>query len=148
MSDNKIFSQFIPIFHRNHIFEDFIIVMSANAFVISTHIVTQYVESILEKSLHQMDSKESIFILFFDLIFNLFSVVTGVRFTEKDKTIYPQIQIGKLLPMATVDQNSVTWLNPPDDRSYFDFGYDRRQILFGDPSVMRFTDSVVTGIFF
>jgi hypothetical protein len=74
------------------------------------------------------------------------SVVTGIKFVESNKAIYPQIQVGKLLPMATIDQNSLTWLDPPDDSSYFTFGYDRREMRFGDPSMMRFTDALVTGM--
>ncbi|KAL7029428.1 hypothetical protein ACKWTF_006243 [Chironomus riparius] len=72
-------------------------------------------------------------------------VVTGMRFVEANKAIYSQIQVGKLLPMATVDQSSVYWLEIESDRSFVTFDYDKHDIDFGDPSLIKFSDSIVTG---
>ena len=55
---------------------------------------------------------------------------------KKQRAIYPQILVGKLLPMATVDQNSVYWLEIPSDRSFVTFDYDKHDIDFGDPSFL------------
>ena len=76
------------------------------------------------------------------------SVVIGVKLIENNKAIYSQIQVGKLLPMATVDQSSVFWLDIPSDRNFVSFDYDKHGIDFGDPALIRFTDAVVTGKLF
>jgi hypothetical protein len=76
-----------------------------------------------------------------------FSVVTGIRFVISNKAIYPQIEIGKLLPMATIDNSSVVWYSLPTDQNFITFDYDNHQIEFGDFSSTKFSESVVTGKF-
>jgi hypothetical protein len=71
--------------------------------------------------------------------------VTGMRFIEHNNAIYPQLQVGKMVTMAKVDQKSVYWLDVPNDNDYFIFDYDNREISFGDPLLMQFGNGVVTG---
>lgn len=41
------------------------------------------------------------------------SVVTGVRIREMYDMIYMQIQVGKMLPMGMIDQDTVYWQELP-----------------------------------
>lgn len=41
------------------------------------------------------------------------SVVTGLRFREHCEMIFVQIQVGKLLPMGMIDQETVYWQELP-----------------------------------
>lgn len=45
--------------------------------------------------------------------FHHFSVVTGLRIRELFDTIFIQIQVGKLLPMGLIDQETVYWQELP-----------------------------------
>ena len=48
-------------------------------------------------------------------VFNLYSVITGVRFAKYNKTIYLEIESGKLLPMGLVNASTLSWHGPPQD---------------------------------
>lgn len=73
-----------------------------------------------------------------------YSVVTGMRFIEHGKAIYPQIQVGKILPMAKIDQKSIYWLKVPDYGDFYPFSFNNREFSFGDPLQMQFKNEVVT----
>lgn len=49
--------------------------------------------------------------------------------------------------MATVEQSSVYWLDLPSYGTFVTFNYNKHEIDFGDPSLLKFSDSVVTGKF-
>lgn len=68
-----------------------------------------------------------------------------MRFIEHEKAIYPQLQVGKILPMAKVDQKSIYWLKVPDYGDFYIFNYENREFSFGDPLQMQFPNGVVTG---
>ncbi|CAO1346334.1 unnamed protein product [Diamesa tonsa] len=59
----------------------------------------------------------------------LLSVITGVRFLEKNHVIFLQIQVGKLLPYAIIDESTVQWMDVPQDigSNYIEFGFDFRK---------------------
>ncbi|CAO1331449.1 unnamed protein product [Diamesa serratosioi] len=42
-------------------------------------------------------------------------VITGVRFSEHNKTIYLEIQVGQLLPMGFIKPSTIHWEGPPID---------------------------------
>lgn len=96
-----------------------------------------------------MNNQQKTIFLMPKLSFLSRSVVTGIRFIEHNKAIYPQIEVGRLLPLATINKTSVFWLDVPDDDNFAIFNYDVNELSFGDPSRMAFSDSLVTGkIFF
>lgn len=68
------------------------------------------------------------------------SVVTGVRIREMYDMIYLQIQVGKLLPMGMIDQDTVYWQelpkNPGDEHTA-----NVKVILSGH----SFDDAIVVG---
>jgi hypothetical protein len=69
-----------------------------------------------------------------------------VRFKELNKAIFLQIQVGKLLPMAMIDEKTVQWQDLPRDNNennFFIFNYDNRKLQVN--SNLKFLDSVVTG---
>ncbi|CAO1331992.1 unnamed protein product [Diamesa serratosioi] len=74
-------------------------------------------------------------------------VITGVRFIEKNHVIFLQIKIGKLMPLAMIDQKTIHWKDVPDNigTNYIKFGYDNRKFSLDDVSL---DSKIMTGVQF
>ncbi|CAO1337283.1 unnamed protein product [Diamesa serratosioi] len=74
-------------------------------------------------------------------------VITGVRFIEKNNVIFLQIQIGKLLPLAMIDQETIHWQKVPDniETNYIEFGYNYKKFSL---DVVSFDSRIMTSFHF
>lgn len=80
-------------------------------------------------------------------------VVTGLRMVKLNYIFYLQIQVGKLLPMKKIDQNTVRWIPIKEIKNikydaYLEDDYFvlHREARF-DLDVFKFDDEVLTGLF-
>lgn len=72
-------------------------------------------------------------------------MITGVRFTEKNRVIFLQIEVGKLLPLGIIEQQTLHWQELPDfvdTDDVFNFNYDSKSFLLSE---VQFENGVMTG---
>ncbi len=94
-----------------------------------------FVDFTLENFLLILDCKNSLlapnYRTFFEHILNYFSVITDLKFSQKEGIIFLQPQIGKLIGKLEIDEASLKWLELPgkskiDEKDLVEIDYHKR----------------------
>ncbi len=109
--------------------------MLANARAIITLEGTQYVDFTLENFLLILDCKNPLLFpnyrTFSEPILNYFSVITDLKFAQKEGIIFLQPQIGRLIGKLEIDEASLKWWELPgkseiDEKDLVEIDYHKR----------------------